>query len=630
MRIGIIDSGIDQEHTGLSECRITGVSLEHVNGNLVISDKCKDNIGHGTACAAVIHRDIPKAELVAVKIFHEELVSSVKLLCDAIKWCIGNNIDLINLSLGIQTSDPLPELKIVCEQAYRKNIVVVAAANNDIRLEAYPSYFPTTLGVTAGKIKERLSFGYLLNSPVEFVAKGTLQRVPWKNGGYTIMYGTSLACAHFTSIVALEMKSNVGKDVNTLKTSLINRADKTIQPLQFPANGNQRVFMPTIKPVIKRDDLQEVGQRLFRNDKKTSWMGRVAIFPASEKELKTLLFFPRSCSVNVTGFFDYPRSIKAEKTKSTQVAKIHSRMPSDSDFSAFDTFVVGYFFDHPFQANMEFGKDLVMHAITMGQNIFALDSSVKHYVESNASRCTSMVYVPEVNEELNSKVSLFRDLPSVKVPVLAVIGTGSQQGKFTTQMRIKEILAREGYRVSHLSTEPHGELFGADFSFPYGYKSTVFLRREKWSPFLRNVMKGMQEFNKPNIILTGIQRGVIPRGPAALGNETSSLDFMFGVQPDALICAISPEDSSAFIKDSVESARTFCKAKTVFFTLIPWTRNYIKKENGRVICKHSFLNAEEKIEKLDYFSQQLNATVLDIMDSNNDELILKSVQAFFS
>jgi len=632
MRIAIVDSGIDQIHPSLKGCLVTGVSLEHRNGNLTTSSEFKDNIGHGTACAAIIHRDVPEAELVSVRIFRDELASDMALLCEAINWCTDNEIDLINLSLGVQTNNPPSELRSVCEQAYEHGIVVVAGANNnDLRREVYPAFFPIVFGVTSGKIRHHLSWGFLPNSPIEFIARGTLQRVAWRDGGHTIMCGTSIACAHFTAIVALEKVKEAVNDIELLKTSLIGGADKSIKPLQFPISGNRRVFLPALAgPVIKRDDLQRIGQKLFRSSDRLSWIRMAAVFPASEKELKTLLLFPHLRSVNINRFFDYPRAIRMKNVDTFQFAETLTRMPTDEEIDTFDTFVVGYFFDHPFQGNAEFGKDLLARVLKRDKKIFALDISVKHYIYNQLGRNKEIVYVPEIDEDLFSRVSLFRHLPKIRVPVIAVIGTGSQQGKFTVQMRIKEILGREGYKVSHLSTEPHGELLGADFTFPYGYKGTVLLRRERWVPLLNVVMRGIQEFNDPNVILTGTQMGVIPRGPATLGNETSSLDFIFGVQPDALVCAISPTDSVEFIKESVESAMVFSRAKTIFFTMIPRFQSYVKNENGRIVSERHFLNSEEKKERLGYFSQQLDAPVIDIMDLDNDKFVIESIQNFFA
>ena len=57
MKIAIIDSGIDVNHIRLKDCKVIGVSLKYSEDDkLIVSDNWVDNLGHGTACAAIIHK----------------------------------------------------------------------------------------------------------------------------------------------------------------------------------------------------------------------------------------------------------------------------------------------------------------------------------------------------------------------------------------------------------------------------------------------------------------------------------------------------------------------------------------------------------------------------------------------
>jgi hypothetical protein len=100
IRIGIIDSGVHAAHPHIGN--ITG-GVTIANG--APDPSCYvDHLGHGTAIAALIHSRAPQADLFAVKIFHHKLVTKLDDVLAAIDWCLQNEMDLINLSLGTTNS----------------------------------------------------------------------------------------------------------------------------------------------------------------------------------------------------------------------------------------------------------------------------------------------------------------------------------------------------------------------------------------------------------------------------------------------------------------------------------------------------------------------------------------------
>lgn len=633
MQIAIVDSGVDVGHKRLKNCACSGVSLwfDGENERLTITDEYGDSLGHGTACASIVHKVEPRVEIVAVKIFHSELSAKEGLLCEGIRWCLDNDIDIINLSLGIQTDSPSQELLGLLEEAFEKNVAVVSAAHNDLRLECYPAHFHTVFGVTWGKVDHHRLYGYLPDSPIEFIAKGTIQRVAWKDGGYSLMSGTSMACAYFTGITAGVFRQSPSMLIGELRSHLIENADANIRQLQLGGNI-QGAF-----PRIISGDLDEAGRRLFRRAEKMDWLGNLAVFPASEKEMSGFVEFPGYCTQKIVKYIDYPRNMKMPhqngRGKSASI-KIYDKMLDAADCGDFDTMVLGYFYDQLFEANIRFGNDLLDVCMKAQKNLYIYDPRLKSHIECLNGDAGPLfrMYMPEVSSRLHDRVMQFRHLPKVRVPVMAVMGTSNRQGKFTAQLRLKDILKREGYAVNHISTEPQGELFGADFSFPYGYNGTVSIGREEWSMFLRILLKGVQEYNDPHIILTGTQGMTVPRvrNQAPLGNECDGLEFMFGVQPDALICAINPQDPIELVVNACQATRIFCGAEPLFFIMTPWMRDHTRSGNGRIVSRHRYLNKDEMKEKMDHFEEGLQKPVIDIMDENNDGLILEAIQDFFS
>jgi len=621
MKIGIIDSGLDVRHKVFNKEKISGYGIYQKNDEYKITNDYHDEIGHGTGIAGIIHKSLPNEQLLIVKVFDKNLITHETVICKALQICIENNVDIINMSLGIETQNPSNDLISIINEAYKKNIIIISAANNSPNIECYPAYFSSVFGVISGNIKNKSEFGYIKNSPIEFIAKGTIQRVVWKNGDYNITGGTSYACPHFTVIVGNLRLNNSNLSISEIKQRLIDTSNEKYTPTHV-LNNSEFAQMG-----IYNKDIEEVGNRLFNTKLECAKMNNILLFPISEKEINTLLEFSESGSLKKEILIDYP---KMGNSKHTSKFNIINRIPNNEEIKSVDSFVLGYFHDHQFEANVKFGYELVELGIMYNKNFFVFDSRLEKKIKEIAKKFDykGNIIIPKVDDFLFKDVMKLRFLPTLKTPVLAVIGTSNKQGKITTQLRLKEILEREGYKVALISTEPQGELLGACFSFPFGFNSTVEIKREDWSVFLRILLRAIQEFLKPDIILTGTQGCFIPRMARnnLWGSELDPLEYIHGVLPDAFVCVINPEDDIKLINSMVTTAVAFTKSKPLFYTLNPMERNYDRQEfnNTRI------LDDKEYDEKLSFFSQQLNSEVFNIMDTSKDEIFIKFIQDFYS
>ncbi len=100
VRIGMIDTGVNAAHPHVGN--IAGGVTIRPDGDAM---PCyEDRLGHGTAIAALLHQQAPEAQLIAVKVFDQTLATNRDSVIRAIDWCLQNEIDIINLSLG--TANP--------------------------------------------------------------------------------------------------------------------------------------------------------------------------------------------------------------------------------------------------------------------------------------------------------------------------------------------------------------------------------------------------------------------------------------------------------------------------------------------------------------------------------------------
>jgi hypothetical protein len=162
---------------------------------------------------------------------------------------------------------------------------------------------------------------------------------------------------------------------------------------------------------------------------------------------------------------------------------------------------------------------------------------------------------------VEEEITRFRFLPSLKTPVVAVAGTGDQS-VISFQVQLKKALEKHAYSVEYISPIPHGDLVEACFSFPLVYwkraTSDVLM-------LLRNVLRGIQEFCKPDIIVTGLADKVVPSTNSTTYAWSDNANFLQAVQPDALIMVVDENSSVSDIEENCQVAKAYAKAPVITY-----------------------------------------------------------------
>lgn len=220
VKVAVIDSGIDT-HDELNTKEWVDFS-DSVNGY-----KPTDHSGHGTSMAGVIAGRVngigmegiaDQAEIYSVKVLNKDNTASVSAAVKALEWCIENDMDIVNMSFGMDSSSRL--LQEVVTKAYQKGILMVAAAGNDTDAIQYPAAYPEVLSV--GSVDETLKASdFSDNKGVDLVAPGENAQTIGFVGSYTKMEGTSIAAAHVTGVAAAVKSARRAVSVEKLKNALL-------------------------------------------------------------------------------------------------------------------------------------------------------------------------------------------------------------------------------------------------------------------------------------------------------------------------------------------------------------------------------------------------------------------------
>ncbi len=217
----IIDSGIDECH--YLPNIVFRKDFTSTSATFKANKICKDLIGHGTACTGIISEKAPDAELLIIKIFDIELITSYKLLLNSLIYAIEQGAHVINLSLGIyEKFNSLRKLYDICNYAYENNIIIVSSENNLTGESSYPANFDNVIGVTSGEIHSKYGYLYRENNSIELIAKGDWQRVNWLMGESIFRAGSSLAASHISGIISLVLQAFPNSSFKKVKKILLS------------------------------------------------------------------------------------------------------------------------------------------------------------------------------------------------------------------------------------------------------------------------------------------------------------------------------------------------------------------------------------------------------------------------
>ena len=134
IKIAVIDTGVDFNHPDLFGWGPDGKVVGGYNF-IQRGEPPLDKNGHGTQVAGIIAADgqatgiAPKAKILAYKVSEDGEGVASELIVEAIEMAIKDDVDIINISLGVNKTNSKIERAV--NYALEKEIFVVTAAGND-------------------------------------------------------------------------------------------------------------------------------------------------------------------------------------------------------------------------------------------------------------------------------------------------------------------------------------------------------------------------------------------------------------------------------------------------------------------------------------------------------------------
>ena len=219
--VAIIDSGVERDHPAVGGRLVRSVRVELGGDDVEVVDdpEAIDVVGHGTACAGIVHSLAPAADIVSIRVLGPDNRGKGAAFAAGLEWAIDQGASVVNLSLSSKSDAMFPVFHELADAAYFANVLLVSAANN-VPGPSYPSLFAAVVSVAAHDVADPWTWYYNPAPPVEFGAYGLDVDVAWRDGGRILATGNSFAAPHVAGLATLIRAKHPGISPFEVKTVL--------------------------------------------------------------------------------------------------------------------------------------------------------------------------------------------------------------------------------------------------------------------------------------------------------------------------------------------------------------------------------------------------------------------------
>jgi thermitase len=241
VKIGIVDTGIDQTHPDLSgqtvACARSQGLLPIMSGTIQVG-QCADDNDHGTHVAGTIAAKANNGIGVAGVAFNADLVickalggplgtGSTSDVANCINWVASQGARVISMSLGGGASTTLQNAVAGAWNNGNGAVIVAAAGNDGDSTLNYPAAYAQVISVAATDSRDAHASFSNANADVEIAAPGVNVLSTVRGGGYATLSGTSMATPHVSAVAGVLRELFPSESA----TAIRNRLDAAVNDL---------------------------------------------------------------------------------------------------------------------------------------------------------------------------------------------------------------------------------------------------------------------------------------------------------------------------------------------------------------------------------------------------------------
>lgn len=250
VKIAILDTGFNLSHPDFK-------NRVKASKSFIQNEAVEDGHGHGSHCTGIAAGDSQLAKKVRYGVAREASIYIGKVLSNkgsgqdssilaGIEWALENNCQVISMSLGsaVQPGESYYQTyESVAKTALQNNCLIIAAAGNEsdrrhglVAPIGHPANCPSIMAV--GALTQVLQVAYFScgsvnpDGQVDIAGPGVDVLSSWKNKGYQVESGTSMATPFVAGLAALLWEINPRSSASDIWMKLTQNA----QRLPIPAS----------------------------------------------------------------------------------------------------------------------------------------------------------------------------------------------------------------------------------------------------------------------------------------------------------------------------------------------------------------------------------------------------------
>lgn len=605
--VTIIDTGISTIYAdNYLKNRLNDlITYKVVDGELVKYQGADDVLGHGTLVCSAINTINKDVAFNVIKAFGEDFWADEKALVMILKDIerSGFKTDILHISSGIQVCESLDELEEVLWKIRMKGTVIVSAFSNN-QVFSYPAACSAVIGVMFDtNIVSLKEWIYVENSPINIFATGHPKNLVDMNGNLIKTAGASFSAGFITGHIAKMLQI---VDTNEIYEQLKNKAIRCYNAPEI-IKGTQDFEMNKIVVF----PFNKENHSLVRNYKMLS------------PELVDILDVKYSPYIGLDAFqllsiSDYDLDDRDEDKVNKCIIKDIMKFDWNTDF---DTFVLG----HVGQLNDTLFFSIYEHVydncIKHHKNLYSYDP-IPTNIKNKFFEKGLTAFHPQIIDD-NITLNHCGMLYEISKPVVGVFGTSSKQGKWSLQLKIREILEEKGYRTGHLGTEPHSLLFHNTQMCAIGFNSEVKLNQTSAISLFNYLMHTLERSS--DILLFGTQSNVIPYSFGGLATiPIYTYELICACEPQASILCVNEWDEIDYIKRCIQYLESFCGNKVIALAYF-FKDNYEKWDNSGL----SINELKYDYSKIEKIKEETQLPTYNMGDKNEVEMLCDDIIAYF-
>lgn len=216
IKVGVVDTGVQVDHPMFAGKIVAGKNCINIDGDGYDPNDISSQHYHGTMVTSLIAGNYmnhnlygvaPDVEIVTAKVLGDNNLGAIKDIINGINYCVEQDCDIINISIGCQNNTPL--LEETLRNAVAQGISVVCSSGNTADDEGnnnapkYPAAYDDSISVGAIDINYGMADFSTYNNFVDVVAPGHNVYGAYLYSSYISASGTSFSTPIISGTLAL-------------------------------------------------------------------------------------------------------------------------------------------------------------------------------------------------------------------------------------------------------------------------------------------------------------------------------------------------------------------------------------------------------------------------------------------